>query len=234
MKKKIITILIFIILGYILFKTCLLLYYKDLNNYATDYNKITIKDKNVTVDKSLANTKIDNLNIYIPNGFVKQEKYTYIPKNESKNNFTSTINISKRIRCYEQTKDDDKRLQTINYDKLMKKNNINSERDLIKYYYTKRKNKNIFVSGNDIKMNYLSEICVKYSPLDTRTKNYYLSGDLNGLLNVSNNYYIISVYNKASDEYYSIGIYKNSNKKDYVELISDLEFNKIIKSIYFS
>ncbi len=234
MKKKIIIILTFIILGYVLFKVGLLLYYRDLNNYSTDYNKITIKDKKVAIDKSFANTKISNLNIYIPSEFIKSDDYTYIPKNETKNNFTTAIIISKRIKCYEQTKEDDKRLQTIGYEKLMKKNNINSERDLIQYYYTKRKNKNIFTSSNDIKMNYLSEICVKNSPLDNKIKNYYLSGDLNGILNVSNNYYNVSVYDKNTDEYYSIGIFKNSNKKDYTNLISDEVFNKILKSIYFS
>ncbi len=239
-EKKLILIPILFVLLFIIYKQCLILYYKDLNSYATNYDSISVKTKKAVTDKNLCNTKIDNLNIYIPDGFKNvKSKYSigtsyYVPNDEKFEKATNYINISDANRYYDVLYKDDKRLQTIGAYKLMKSNNINSEFDLIKYYYNKRKKNSIFTSKNDIKMNYLADICVKNSILNSgRDLNYYLEGDLQGLMVENDNYRYIKLYDKGHNKYYSISISKYPKNPNYKEILTKDEINKIVKSIYF-
>lgn len=241
MKKKLLIIgPITIILAFILYKTCLILYYKDLNNYSTDFSKLKIDTKKVVTDKTLANTKFADVNIYIPTGFKKttskysNENIYYIPENENIDDYSNMISIVKTLNCYESLYDLEKRLQTTNIDKLTKKNNINSEIDLIKYYYNKRSKNSIFTSSNDIKMNYLSDICVKNSGLNSTSDNYYyLEGDISGMAFYRRNHFSMKIYNKNKNEYYHIGLSKLPKKSSYKEIFTEEEINKIISSVYF-
>lgn len=244
MKKKIIILVpIIIVLSFVFYKCCLLLYYKDLNGYSIDYDKVTVEEKNVKVDKTLANTKIDNMNIYIPEELVdakiREEYHSYVPKNENVEYqyHTSYMHITKGTSFYNYSSDDNKRLQTIGYKDLMKKNNLKSEADLVKYYFFDRKKNNIFTSRNDIKMNYLSEMSVKNSPIDEdyKNSNYYLSGDLDGILSIKKDgrNYFFEIYNELEDEYYSVYISRYTNKRAYIEIVNDEVFDKILQSIYF-
>lgn len=240
MKKKIVILIpIIVVLGYVLYKSCLLLYFRDLNGYSIDYEKVTIKEKKVEVDKSLANTKIEDLNLYIPDEFERRnmeeasDLYVYRPKGETDENGTITISVYKSVVCYEQVINDNKVMQTIGYEKLMKKNNMKTESDLIKYYFTQRKKKNIFTSSNDIKMSYLSEVCAKNSTINGvgEDKNYYFSGDLDGTLYSENNReYFMNIYNENTNEYYFISIHRWRQAKNIdIEEVTD----KIIYSLYF-
>lgn len=240
MKKKIIiSIPVIVILGYVLYKGSLLLYFRDLS-HSLDLEEVNIKERKVEVDKSLANTKKDNMNIFIPDELVengsRQGYYIFIPKSEIGKQYTTSIFIAKDRSCLERLYDEDKRIQTVGYEKLMKKNNIISDNDLIKYYFAHENKSNIFTSSNEIKLRYLSKVCVKESTItdDVEDRNFYLLGDLEGTLYLENDReYRIRVYNKNKNEYYSIYISKSVNSDDYVDIISNDVFDKIIKSIYF-
>lgn len=241
MKKKLLIIgTITIILVFVLYKTCLILYYKDLNNYSTDFGKLKIDTKKVVTDKTLGNTKFEDMNIYIPTGFKKaKSKYSieniyYIPENEKIDDYSNMISIVKTLNCYESLYNFEKRLQTTNIDKLTKKNNIKSEIDLIKYYYNKRSKNSIFTSSNDIKMNYLSDICVKNSGLNSTSDNYYyLEGDVSGIAIFERNHFSMNIYNKNKNEYYHIWLSKLPKKSSYKEIFTEEEIDKIISSVYF-
>lgn len=161
-----------IILAFVLYKTCLILYYKDLNSYSVDFSKLKIDTKKVLTDKTLSNTKFEDMNTYILADFKKTtsrystENIYYISENEDVDKYSNLIGIIKTVNYYEIGYDLDKRLQTTNIDKLLEKNNIKIEVDLIKYYYSNRTKNFIFTSSNDIKMNYLADICVKNSGLN--------------------------------------------------------------------
>lgn len=243
MKKKIIILVpIIIVLSFVFYKSCLLLYYKDLA-YSADYDKVTIEEKVIKTDKTLANTKIENMHIYIPDELIERKQsdgehiYTYYPKTESEKNHSTTMFIGVGNSYFEYADDDNKRLQTIGYKDLMKKNNLKSEADLVKYYFFDRKKNNIFTSRNDIKMNYLSEMSVKNSPIDEdyKNSNYYLSGDLDGILSIKKDgrNYFFEIYNELEDEYYSVYISRYTNKRGYIEIVNDEVFDKILQSIYF-
>lgn len=242
MKKRILIIVpITIVLAFVLYKTCLILYYKDLNSYSGDFSKLKIDTKKVVTDKTLSNTKFENMNIYIPSGFKKvtsiysSENTYYIPKNEDIEDYSNMISIVKTLSCYEKEYDSDKRLQTTNLDKLMEKNNITSEIDLIKYYYDNRTKNSIFTSSNDIKMNYLSDICVKNSVLNsTSDDDYYLEGDISGMAVFEKNHFSMDVYNKDKNEYYHIWLSKTPKKSSYKEIFTEDEIDKIISSVYFN
>lgn len=240
-KATILAILVvpIIILLFIGYKVCLILYYKDLVSYQIDYSDFKIETKKVTY-KGLSNTKINDLNIYIPASLkAEKNKYSndglyYIPKDEELDSNSNLLLISKSITCLEAPYNNDKRLQTSNINKLMKDNNINLESDLIKYYYNKRTKNSIFSSKNDIKMNYISDICVKNSLLiSSSDNNYYLEGSLLGMLRVNDKNIAIHLYNEKKKEYYFISITKNIRQKNYKEIFTEKEVEKIISSIYF-
>lgn len=241
MKKKLLIIVPFtIILAFVLYKTCLILYYKDLSIYSVDFSKLKIGTKKVVTDKTLGNTKFEDMNIYIPTGFKKTtSKYSfeniyYIPENEDIDDYSNMISIVKTLNCYEGWYNLEKRLQTTNIDKLMKKNNINSEIDLIKYYYNKRSKNSILTSSNDIKLNYLSDICVKNSGLNSASDDYYyLEGDVLGIAIFERNHFSMDVYNRDKNEYYHIGLSKAPKKSSYKEIFTEDEIDKIISSVYF-
>lgn len=50
-EKKLILIPILFVLLFIIYKQCLILYYKDLNSYATNYDSISVKTKKAVTDK---------------------------------------------------------------------------------------------------------------------------------------------------------------------------------------
>lgn len=239
-KRLFILVPITIILAFVLYKACLILYYKDLNSYSVDFSKLKIDTKKVLTDKTLSNTKFEDMNIYIPAGFKKTtSKYSteniyYIPENEDVDNYSNLIGIIKTVNCYEIGYDLDKRLQTTNIDKLLEKNNIKTEVDLIKYYYNDRTKNSIFTSSNDIKMNYLADICVKNSELNSlRDSYYYLEGGIIGMVSYDEKHFSMSVYNKDKNKYYSIWVSKVPRKSYYKEIFTDEEIDKIISSIYF-
>ena len=146
--------------------------------------------------------------------------------------------VSKSTFCIESDINEDKRLQTMNYKKLMKNNNITNEFDLIKYYLNNQ-NINYFSSTNQIKMNYLSLKC-SYNILGTiNNTNYeFLNGDIDGLIDglytKEKQSTSFRVYNKNNGEYYSILIFKNKKNKNYYESLNKDDENKIINSIYFN
>lgn len=241
MKKKLFIIFpITIILAFLLYKTCLLLYFKDLNSYTVGYSNFKIDTKKIVTDKELSNAKINDMNIYIPNGLKKvMSKYSndntyYIPVNEELDDYSNMVLIGKSINCFEGIYREDKRLQTMNINKLMKKNNINTEFDLVKYYYNEKTKNSIFTSKNDIKMNYLADICVKNSVLNSISDdNYYLEGDILGMATFGKKGVTMKVHNKNKNEYYYISIIKQPKKENYKEIFTESEIDKIISSIYF-
>lgn len=237
MKKKLFIIIpISIILLCFIYKCCLFLYYRNLNTN-DELSSLDISSIEVTTDKTLSNNKFKNLNIYIPNNFREikmknSDNYYYIPKDEEEENYTTAIFIYKSIGCYKAQIKEDKRLQTMGINKLLKKNNIKNDIDLIKYYYNKKEKSNLFTSKNNLKMNYLSDVCVDNSLFREDVNNYYLEGDLVGFGINDNKYHALTVYNGNDDIYY-ISIIKRNNNDDYKDKLSDEEINKIISSIYF-
>lgn len=239
MKKKIIFILpLIVILVLFVYKTSVLLYFRNLNEYSYNLDSVVYKERKVKIDKKSSNITYKNLNLYIPEKFSNTSKKDginyYFLDNENFDNYTTFIMVSKSTFCIESDINEDKRLQTMNYKKLMKNNNITNEFDLIKYYLNNQ-NINYFSSTNQIKMNYLSLKC-SYNILGTANDiNYeFLNGDIDGLYTKEKHSTSFRVYNKNDSEYYSIIIFKNTKNKNYYESLNKDDENKIINSIYFN
>lgn len=243
MKKKIIFILpLVVILVLFVYKTSVLLYFRNLTEYSYNLDSVVYKERKVKIDKKSSNITYKNLNLYIPEKFSNISKKDginyYFLDNENFDNYTTFIMVSKSTFCIESDINEDKRLQTMNYKKLMKNNNITNEFDLIKYYLNNQ-NINYFSSTNQIKINYLSLKC-SFNILGTiNNTNYeFLNGDIDGLIDglytKEKQSTSFRVYNKNNDEYYSILIFKNKKNKNYYESLNNDDENKIINSIYFN
>lgn len=239
-RKKFFIIPISVIFLFVIYKACLILYYKDLNNYAVDYSIFSINSKKVITDKNLSNTKIGYLNMYIPNNLKRViSEYSpdttyYIPNDEELDDYSNMISIHKANICFDILYNEDKRLQTIGISKLLENNGIYTESDLIKYNYENRKDNSLFTSKNEIKMRYLADICVKNSILtDARDYNYYLDGDLEGMLVVSEDNYRLKLFDKKHNDYHYISINKYKKNDNYKEILTEDEIWNIINSIYF-
>lgn len=238
MKNKYITIIpTVIIITIILYKTGLLLYYKDLNKYSYSLESIDYSTKKIEVDKTLANTKYKNMNLYIPKEFSNivesdTSKYYYL-KNEDSNNYTLFLSIENGPFRIDSDIKEDKRLQTMNYKQVMKKNNIKSSYDLVKYYL-RNNSVNYLSNSNEIKMYYLSRRCA-YDIIGYDSASYtFLEGKLDGLYVKENNNTLLQIYNENDNKYYYVSIYRNTKNKSYNKEINASEEAKIINSIYFN
>lgn len=238
MKKKYIVIIpVIIILVLFIYKSSVLLYFRDLNVYSSDLDNITYNEEKISINKNLANTKYKNLNLYIPEEFSNTSKehdmIDYYLKNESVDNYTTFIRVSKSSFCIEFNIEEDKRLQTMNYKKVMKKNNIENEFGLVKYYLN-NKGVNYLSSTNQIKMYYLSRKCSQNIIGDNSSNYTFLNGDIDGLHIKGKRINDFLMYNKNDDSYYSIMIFKNTKNDNYYESLNKGDEDMIINSVYFN
>lgn len=238
MKKKIIITIIIIILIFLLYKLGLILYYKDSNTYDYSYKNKKIQNKNITINKTLSNSKYKTLNYYIPETFQeisKNNSKSYIPKEQNLNNYTTIIMVGETDSCLNIIEKETKQLQTMKYKTFMQKNNLLSEKDLYKYYYNKSTTNNIFTPKNKIKLNYLSELCVSQTIISNNKSKYYYLENLDGILNISSKdkEFNMKIYDKKDNKYYYIYTMNDTNRDSYKEFINKDELNKILSSIYY-
>lgn len=253
-KKLIVFIPLILILGFIVFKSWALFYYR-IPSYSSDYSLIKISDdeKSIKTDKSLANTKFKTLNIYIPDSMVKEEKeeeIDFVVSYANKEDIDSeskvkNLNISTSFGCDDFNYDPDAR--AIDGVKIMQKNNFKNKFDVIKYYMKNlNKKSTIFSSYEDIKLNYFLNYCSTSPSLSTAMDYYYLNGDIDGLYGTAireTSYYdsySIDVYDDKNNKYYHI--YMSEKKDAYDEFPGEDKYNliftedmreKILSSIYF-
>ena len=71
MKKKIIFILpLVVILVLFVYKTSVLLYFRNLTEYSYNLDSVVYKERKVKIDKKLSNITYKNLNLYIQRSFL--------------------------------------------------------------------------------------------------------------------------------------------------------------------
>ncbi len=238
MKKKYIIIIPFIaLLGLFIYKSSVLLYFRDLNVYYYDSDNITYNEEKISTNKNLANIKYKDLNLYIPEEFSniskEQDMINYYLKNENVDNYTTFIRVSKSSFCIEYDIKEDKRLQTMNYKKVMEKNNIENEFDLVKYYIN-NKGVNFLSSTNQIKVYFLSRKCSQNIIGDNSSDYTFLKGNVDGLLIKGKRITDFLIYNKNDNSYYSIMIFRNTKNDNYYEVLNKEDENMIINSVYFN
>lgn len=236
-KKYIIIIPVIIVLALFIYKSSVLLYFRDLTVYLYDSDNITYNEEKIDTNKSLANSKYRDLNLYIPEEFSNTSKehnmINYYLKNENVDNYTTFIRVSKSSFCIEFNIKEDKRLQTMNYKKVMKKNNIENEFGLVKYYLN-NKGVNYLSSTNQIKTYYLSKKCSQNIIGDNSSNYTFLNGDIDGLRIKAKIITDFLIYNENDDSYYSIMIFKNTKNDNYYESLNKGDEDMIINSIYFN
>lgn len=236
-KKYIIIIPVIIVLALFIYKSSVLLYFRDLNVYIYDSDNITYNEEKININKNLANTKYKDLNLYIPDEFSNASKehdmINYYLKNESVDNYTTFIRVAKSSFCIEFNIKEDKRLQTMNYKKVMEKNDIENEFGLVKYYLN-NEGVNYFSSTNQIKIYYLSKKCSQNIIGDNSSNYTFLNGDIDALRIKGKKITVFLIYNKNDDSYYSITIFKNTKNDNYYESLSKGDEDMIINSVYFN
>lgn len=254
MKKKIkfiIGVPILIVLGYVIFKLVILFHYRSYRSYL-DYSSIKFEDKTVNVDKSLANTKFKNLNIYIPTEMARKlyensnDSYSYsfvLKEDLESEDRIKTLNIYTTSNCEDLTFDTEAKIK--DGKKYMEKNGFKNKYDVFKQFYkTYDKKINIFSPIKDIKFQHFRSHCDLIIRDD---QNYfYLNGDLTGLYGVFKGYnefrneYTIDVLDEKNNTYYFISINEEKDPYDehpgdnrYNELFTSDMLDKILSSIYF-
>jgi hypothetical protein len=225
LKKRVSILVIILILIWSSYKAYLLFKYPNITGIE-NLNNIT--DISITTNKNIQNTKIENMSLYIPERF--EESKLNISTNETTKTFTLTgesddytqimfIGVDKNK--LEDTIKNDLDLKNINYQKLLKKYNIENEIDLIKYYEKNKDTKrNIFWSKSHIEINYLVKEYIIVSMTVSKTSSY-LTNDLNGFITYNNEDYYIRIAN--NDDIYYLTITSHGNKIEYNEVINILE-----------
>ena len=191
---------------------------------------------NIKTDKSISNTKIGNMNIYIPKGFSNKneirEDYTiYYLENEDINNYTAEIIITSNSFCIH---DDGERRLRKDFKEFLEKNNLKNNMDLVKYYNDNMDDYNFFTSKNKTELIYLAQRCTRNTFVSEKAENnYILDGDIKGLETIESQRKVISVYNEKKDNYINIIIEEREREEDYKEQFPEEVLDKIISSIYF-
>lgn len=229
--KKFIIIAIILCTVWTCYKVFLLYYYKPNDHSYIKEQLESAQNISITSDKSLANTKFLDMNLFIsdeykeykPQGFKEDDGKGYYQKMYSSDNETFDIWLQKMP----STSDD--LLSDFKFDskKLMKRYNIKDEIDLLRYYKEQKSTKrNIFWSKSALRLEYLiSTYIITSFSAGQNTKDYnFLTGDLNGIMTKESNY--IKVYILNGNERYSLLFNKNT--------ITDEQVKNILKSVYFS
>lgn len=213
------------------YKAFLLHYYKsDEHSYIKEQLE-NAQNISITSDKSLANTKFLDMNLFIsheykeynPQGFKEDNGQGYYQKIYSSNNETFDIWLQKMPFTLDDVLSDFK----FDAKKLMKKYNIKDEIDLLRYYKEQKSTKrNIFWSTSALQMeDLITNYIVTSFSAGQNSKDYsFLTGDLNGIMTKEISYIQVNILN--GNERYLLLFNKNT--------ITDEQVKNILKSVYFS
>ncbi len=250
MKKKIIiffSCLLILILGYVCYKSFLLFNYKaeikaELEAYLINSTE-TITIKQSSYNESTNYSEYEDV-IYknLENNFLYSEKdsivnsayqlYVYSLTNKNTNELDAIFKVGKTDSYYELLAADNmtnSSFKNINKKALLKKYNINNDRDLLEYLANNYdKNPNIFSSRDYIELNYLIKTFA--NTVIPNANIILINGDLSGFIYIINNdvYEIHLTNNKYN---YVFGFFNKNNSNyfnlDYVkDFINNIQFKK--------
>ena len=188
-----------------------------------------IEEQSIKTDKNIANAKFYNLNFKIQENLTEKDQSDW-SKTYLNENGTIVLWILKD-NLYEKSaaisEDDNTKKFGFNYEKLVKKYDINNEYDFLEYIKNNvDKKPNIFWSKSHIQMNYIannwiSTVFISNSTADKITK---LKGDITGVKGDGNS--MIQIHLINDDETYFIRLNKSIYPTEKIsELLSSLYFD---------
>jgi hypothetical protein len=231
-KKKVyisIGVIVLLILIWGGYKAFLLFKYTYVDIDVTE-NFSNISEISITTNKSDQNTQIENMHLYIPKEFEESNIFTANDENtksytiigEDNESYSSVIFVGFTKDAIKYTTENNlNSLIDFDYQKLMEKNNVNNEIDLIKYYEKNIDNKhNIFWSKSHIEYDYFVKQYVGIS-MTIMKNSAYLTNDLNGFITYNSGNYYVKIGNDK-DIYY-LTIWSRDNSFTYDNVIKILE-----------
>jgi hypothetical protein len=193
-------------------------------------NFSNISEISITTNKSDQNTQIENMHLFIPQEFEESNIFTANDENtksytiigEDNESYSSVIFVGFTKDAIKYTTENNlNSLIDFDYQKLMEKNNVNNEIDLIKYYEKNIDNKhNIFWSKSHIEYDYFVKQYVGIS-MTIMKNSAYLTNDLNGFITYNSGNYYVKIENDK-DIYY-LTIWSRDNSFTYDNVIKILE-----------
>ncbi len=248
--RRIVSFIIFLIAIYFLHK-CFLAYYfyiddnPQLTKEAFPYN---VEIKNIEVNNNgKANSKVlNNLNIYIPEGFelitdkakfslVSDECNLYIKNFVDEDNYGSFMTVCNsrwNIKNLDYLDIRSTTLPWLDINSLFDKYNINNTIDLVRFYEKNRDFKqNLFAKSDDIKINYIARVYTE-RVISASDNFYYLENDLNGYFDeyflgdkYHNNAYL-SFNDEYNEDLYGISFWNSNddyfNHDTVIEILSSI------------